>query len=539
MMSEGIQRAAGTQIRQVLRSITSNSVIGTLVGFITTSLVQSSSAITVLIVSFVNAGLINLRQSVGLIMGANIGTTITAWLIAFLGYNLSINTFGLPLFALGIPLMFRNKHAKHWGEFIIGLGLLIISLSFLKNAVPDINEDSGQISEVINNLGQSGIFSSILFIFIGMILTVITVSSSVSIAFILTLCVKGYVPFDLALFLVLGTNIGTCLTAELAAWVGNTEAKRAARIHTLFNFFGAIYMILLMPIFSSIIKSILHKFNLPDPIENIDSITYGLAMFHTMFNLFNTMVLLPLSGFLVKFARGSIKDNDSEKDIVKGVYISSSIKTPELSVLELRKNTSKYASILNRMGSFNKDLFNTFNSKEQDNIYKRIVKYSGISDNIYFELNNYLTRAFEEELSSRTNLVLRTLYNINRELNTLGMTYTDLANELERKRTKKIWVSPTQRQYINEFTAEITNLSNRVENLLSLDQVKSEEIAEIYHIYDGLATKKDAILDMHKSILETDYDNMKGAVVFENIIGLLFKACKHYKKIAFQISQIN
>ena len=252
VMSDGIQKAAGSRLRDILKSMTSNRFLGITTGFLITALLQSSSATTVMIVSFVNAGLLTLIESIGVIMGANIGTTVTAWLISIIqeltGVNakFSITDFALPIIAIGFPMMFSSKsNIKAWAEILIGFALLFMGLGLLKESVPDLNQNT-EFMLFLKDYANLGILSTILFVFVGTILTLIVQSSSAAMALTLTMCSMGYISFEVGAAMVLGENIGTTITANLAAMIGNVHAKRAARAHFIFNIFGVIWVILLL-----------------------------------------------------------------------------------------------------------------------------------------------------------------------------------------------------------------------------------------------------------------------------------------------------
>jgi len=249
MMSDGIQRAAGSQLRSILRTMTQNRFLGVFTGFLITLLIQSSSATTVMTVSFVNAGLLSLTESAGVMIGANIGTTITGWIVSVLGFKVKLSAYSIPLFAFGVPMVFIGKgKVKYWGQFIIGFAILFLGLSELKSAVPDL-KGNPEALEFLAQYTQWGIFSRILFVIVGTLLTIVVQSSSASMAITLTLCANGLLPFDVAAAMILGENIGTTITAELASLIGNTSARRSARIHSLFNTLGVTWMVIVLPWF--------------------------------------------------------------------------------------------------------------------------------------------------------------------------------------------------------------------------------------------------------------------------------------------------
>ncbi|NNK80387.1 MAG: Na/Pi cotransporter family protein, partial [Flavobacteriales bacterium] len=290
IMSDGLQRASGKKLRQMLGSITANRVKGVITGFFSTAIVQSSSVTTVMTVSLVNAGLLNLRQSAGVMMGANIGTTITAWLVLLLGFKVSISSYALMLIALGAPLLFMNfPRAKDISNSIIGFAILFIGLQFLKDAVPNLDNDS-PIVQFFVNYKDTPVLSNLMFVALGALVTIVIQSSSAAMALTLTMVSKGIIPFDVACAMVLGENIGTTITAELASTVGNVHAKRSARIHSMFNIVGVTWMLVIFPLFISMVGWFVAGTDF-DP-ANPEMANSGIALFHTMFNLANVLVMI-------------------------------------------------------------------------------------------------------------------------------------------------------------------------------------------------------------------------------------------------------
>jgi len=314
VMSDGIQKVAGSKMRSILSKMTSNRFLGITTGFLITALLQSSSATTVMIVSFVNAGLLSLVESIGVIMGANIGTTITAWLISLLGFKVQISAIALPIIAIGFPMMFSSKsNIKALAEVFIGFALLFMGLDELKHAVPNLKENPEFLS-FLANYANMGILSTIIFIGVGTLLTLIVQSSSAAMALTLVMCYEGYIPFELAAAMVLGENIGTTITANLAAMVGNVHAKRAARAHFIFNIFGVIWMVFSFQFFITTIDSYMVtnmdlsplNFDIDNPI----AIPIGLSIFHTTFNILNVLFLV---GFVPLISRIVIKMQPSKE----------------------------------------------------------------------------------------------------------------------------------------------------------------------------------------------------------------------------------
>ena len=329
VMSEGLQKVAGDRLRSILTAMTTNRVTGILTGVLITALIQSSSATTVMVVSFVNAGLLSLAQSITVIMGANVGTTVTAWIISIFGFKVSISSFAIPLIGLSIPLIFSgNSRRRSWGEFIVGFAFLFLGLDFLKGSVPDIQSNPAILSFLTEytNLGYLSIF---LFLLIGTVLTIVVQSSSATMAITLIMCSKGWISFDIAAAMVLGENIGTTITANMAALSANISAKRAAFAHFLFNILGVCWVLLLFYPFTRMIATLVTEFSsfgspyeLAQFIKNTDpaiinqisemqekptdpalaaissqyqslqvSVSYALSLFHSVFNIINVLIM--------------------------------------------------------------------------------------------------------------------------------------------------------------------------------------------------------------------------------------------------------
>ena len=343
VMSEGLQKVAGSKMRQILRNMTSNRVMAVFTGFLITSLVQSSSATTVMVVSFVNAGLLSLLESIGVVMGANIGTTVTAWIISIVGFKIKIGAAALPLIALGFPLIFSSKYkVKSWGEVVIGFALLFMGLDLLKGAVPDIKANP-EILAFLSDYTDLGFLSTLIFVVIGTVLTVVIQSSSATMALTLIMANDGWITFDIAAAMVLGENIGTTITANIAAMVANVYAKRTARAHFIFNIFGVCWMLLLMPLFLNVISNYLAADGGVSPFESASAIPIALSIFHTSFNIINVLVLGWFAPFIASLVTKMVKaDGDENEESFKLEYMSSNIvSTPEINIEEVGKCLKK------------------------------------------------------------------------------------------------------------------------------------------------------------------------------------------------------
>jgi phosphate:Na+ symporter len=377
VMSDGIQKVAGSKMRNILSSMTSNRFLGITTGFLITALLQSSSATTVMTVSFVNAGLLSLVESIGVIMGANIGTTITAWLISILGFKIKISTIALPIIAVGFPLMFSKKsNIKAWAEVLIGFALLFMGLDELKHAVPDLKQNPGFLS-FLADYADKGYFSTIIFIGVGTILTLVVQSSSAAMALTLVMCFEGYIPFELAAAMVLGENIGTTITANLAALVANVHAKRAARAHFIFNVFGVIWMIIAFPFVIELIDQYMTIYMGMSPLNPEDksaTVPLGLSIFHTTFNIFNVLLLVGFVPFMAKIATSLVKSKGDADEEFKLDYISAAgIALPEVAILEAKKEVAKFGDVTMRMNDFVKSLINDQDKKTRNKMFNKHI----------------------------------------------------------------------------------------------------------------------------------------------------------------------
>ena len=536
MMSEGIQRAAGLQLRNVLRTMTKNRYVGVLTGFFTTALVQSSSATTVMTVSFVNAGLVTLVESAGIMMGANIGTTVTAWIISVIGLEINLSTISIPLFALGVPLLFTERsNSKYWGEFIIGFGILFLSLNFLQAAIPAI-EDNSSMLNALKQYTDWGILSRILFVFIGALITIVVQSSTAAMAITLALCFKGWLPLDIAAAMVLGENIGTTITAEIASLVGNTAARRSARIHSIFNLIGVAWMIIVLPYFLPWISSFVeHSSGLFEghvaTEENLSNInknrTFTLAAFHTVFNLLNVLLLLGFVKFLVKAAIWSVPDTEEDQDTTRLKFISSSTRTPELATIELMKETAHFGEIVSEMNKFAAELINSTENKRRSKLYKKLKKYEKITDKIEIEITEYITKLSNAEITSRTSLRLRSILNICNDLERIGDIFYQISKTIEEKNKNRTYFLPQQRNNINKMLELISEAFKVMNDNLSTDNyttVTKDKAVELEKKINKLRKK---LRDENLSELGSEGYNVKSAMVYNNIFSALEKVGDH------------
>ena len=536
MMSDGIQRAAGSQLRKILRTMTKNRYLGVFTGFLTTALVQSSSATTVMTVSFVNAGLLSLVESAGVMMGANIGTTITGWIVSFLGFKVKLHVLSIPLFAVAVPMLFSKKGKfKYWGEFLIGFAILFLGLSYLKGAVPDI-KGNPEVLAWIQNFADYGFLSRVFFVFIGALITVVVQSSSAAMAITLTLVYTGWLPLDVAAAMILGENIGTTITAEIASMVGNVHAKRSARIHSMFNIIGVTWMIILLPVVMGWLGGFVESFS--DVFEqgvktkeNLDTIntlnTYKLAAFHTFFNLLNVLLMLPFVPYLVKAAIWSVKSKNEDDEDIRLTFIKGGSRTPELATVELQKETAHFGEVVTRMSGFMRTLVNSTEPKEREEMYKKMAKYENITDEMEKEGTEYIKALSNEEITSRTSIRLRSILNITNDLERMGDVYYQISKTIERKNESNFYFNEMQRKNLNEYMDIVDSaFATMKENLEtpSYDDVSINKANDIETDINRFRNKlrKENLNNLGKK----DY-NINSAMVYNNIFSSLEKIGDH------------
>lgn len=484
VMSEGIQKVAGDKMRNILSSMTSNRFKGVFTGFTITSLVQSSSATTVLVVSFVNAGLLSLTESIGVIMGANIGTTITAWLISIVGFKVKISAYALPIIAFGFPLMFFNRDKlKFWGEVLVGFALLFMGLSLLKDAVPDLKSNP-DILEFLSRYTDMGFISILLFVLIGTLITVVVQSSSAAMALTLVMANNGWIPFELAAAMVLGENIGTTITANLAALVGNVHAKRAALSHFIFNIFGVTWILILIYPALNLVNSYIVGTGGDSPFTTATSIPIALSIFHSTFNIVNTLLLVWFVDFIANTVTKLVKSTGDDEFHLE--YISTGLmNTAELSIEEARKETVRLGEITAKMSEQFRELLETDKPKKQKKLLKKIRAYEEVTDRMEVEISNYLINVTTKgTLSSKSTVQVTALLSAINDLERMGDIFFQMSKDIDR---------------INK--TEKTLKDKQIKNLLKMMDLIDEAITIMIKNLNskvGLATLDHAIIVENK-----------------------------------------
>lgn len=461
VMSDGLQKAAGNKLQNILNYMTSNRFAAVFTGFLVTSFIQSSSATTVMLVSFVNASLLNLTQAIGVIMGANIGTTITAWIISVIGFKFKITAIALPVVGFGLPFLFSKvKKRRDFGEILIGFGLLFLGLMFLKSSVPHIDTNNPAVLSFIQNYNDLTYpLSFFLFIAVGTILTIVIQSSSASMAITITMAFFGWINFENAAAMVLGENIGTTVTAYLASLGANVNARRTARAHFLFNIFGVIWMGFLFKLFTAE-NGIIYKLALLgwNPTKSIN-FPLNLSLFHTVFNLINTAVCI---GFVKYFAKAveklvKPKKGDISKKEYKLKYISTGLQdTTQINILEAKREVTKMAEVTEKMFNIFLKVFSN-PDKKMDSKIREVKDLEELTDQMQIEISKYLAECSKEELSDTEINNLNAMMRIVHELESVGDSIYRLILLAQRKYNKKIILHKTALSEIQNFSKLIVD----------------------------------------------------------------------------------
>ena len=454
IMSEGLQKVAGDRLRSILTAMTTNRVTGVLTGVLITALIQSSSATTVMVVSFVNAGLLTLAESISVIMGANIGTTVTAWIISIFGFKVDMAAFALPLLAIALPLIFSGKsNRKSIGEFIFGFSFLFMGLSYLKANAPDLNANPEMLA-FVQNYTDMGFFSILLFLFIGTILTMIVQASAATMAITLIMCANGWISLELGAALVLGENIGTTITANLAALTANTQAKRAALAHFVFNVFGVIWVLIIFHPFMELVNWVVDTFfqsNNPEV-----AISYKLSAFHSIFNICNVCILIWGVKLIERTVCALIHPKEEDEEPRLRFITGGMLSTAELSILQARKEIHLFAERTHRMFGMVQDLKHTEKDDDYNKLFSRVEKYENISDNMELEIANYLNQVSEGRLSSESKLQIRAMLREVTEIESIGDSCYNLARTINRKRQTNQDFTEKQYEHIH-FMMKLTD----------------------------------------------------------------------------------
>ena len=486
-MSESLQKMAGSQLRHVLQAMTTNRFTGMITGMFVTAAVQSSTATTVMTVSFVNAGLLTLAQAISVIMGANIGTTLTAWIMSA-GFSFNITDFVYPAFFIAIILIY-NKRRKNIGDFLFGVAFMFLGLGTLRQTGIDMDLAHNQpVLDFFSSFDSDSFITTIVFLLLGSVLTMCVQSSAAIMAITMILCSSGVLPIYQGIALVMGENIGTTVTSNIAAFTANTQARRAAFAHMFFNVFGVIWMLCVFRPFVDMICSLVgYDENLVPGnaafIANAAKLSFVLAAFHTVFNITNTMILIWFIHQIEKIVCRVIKPRRSEdEDDFRLRFISSGIlQTPELSVLEARKEIQSFAERIQRMFGMVRELLGTSEDNVFVKLFTRIEKYEGISDNMEIEIAKYLDQVSDAHLSDETKANIRAMLREISELESIGDSCYNIARTISRKVKSKEDFTERQYEHIHQMF-ELTDDALSQMNIMLNDRKENLDVNRSFNI---------------------------------------------------------
>lgn len=560
IMSEGLQKLTGNKLRGILSAMTKNRVMGVFTGIAITALIQSSSATTVMVVSFVNAGLLSLVQSIGVIMGANIGTTVTAWIIAFFGFSkFSISSLSIPLMGIGLPLIFSSKNKnKSFGEFLFGFAFVFMGLDFLQSSMPDL-QNNPEVLSFVQNFTDRGIFSVLFFLLIGTVLTVTVQSSSATVALTLIMAVKGWIDFPSAAAMIMGENIGTTITANVAAIPANISAKRTAFAHFLFNVLGVVWMLFVFKHFVNMTDSIVAGFTSNSPAEmssfiasltpeQYDQITtlsreelspnmiplqerylgyqaatsYGLSLFHTLFNVSNMAIMIWFVKLYEKICRAIVRprkgEEEDEEFILK--YISTGMaSTDELSILQAEKEVEVYVTRARKMFGFvKKSTHINHNDKKFMKLYNRTEKYEDICDQMEVEIGSYLGKVAEGRLSNHSKERVRGILREVTEIESIADSSCNIARHLKRKMEADVVFEKMILERIDGMYELVDKAFDNMQTLLKKRKVTEAEMLESRRIENSINEKRNMLKRENVDNLNQNLYSYQNGVFYMDII---------------------
>ena len=537
LMSSGLQKAAGDRLRGLLSAMTSNPFKGVLTGLGITSVIQSSSATTVMVVSFVNAGLLTLAQAIGVIMGANIGTTVTAWLVSWLGFKADISILAVPLMLLGFLFSNSKKNQRqNIGELIVGFCLLFLGLSFMKESVPDLNE-TPQVLEFVKSWSGHGFGSVLIFLVFGTALTLVLQSSSATMAITLIMLSMGWIPFNMACAMVLGENIGTTITANIAAAVGNTQAKRAAMSHTIFNVTGVIWALIFFGPFLGLVGKVIELFGLPNPAAEGFAVSgpnspdataalYGLSMLHTLFNTINTLILIWCTKLIEKAVVWIIKaPKNQENEVFRLKYISAGpLATPELALEQAMDEIIHFAQISRNGLGYAREAIQTTDVDKFEELRGKLVKYEEISDRIEYEIAAFLNAVSEGDISEETSRKIKAMYKIIGELESLGDSGESISRILSRRNIHKKAFDAETIKKLEDMAATVDSAyGSMIDNLNAAHKGELDEISNAYNAEDRINNLRDNLRDTEIEEIEGGGKNYQTSVYYMDIVSELEK----------------
>ncbi len=563
IMSEGLQKMAGEQLRNILTAMTRNRVMGVLTGILITALIQSSSAASVMVVSFVNAGLLTLAQSIGVIMGANIGTTVTAWMISLFGFGkFSISIISIPLLGVGLPLIFSSKSKrKSLGEFIFGFAFLFLGLDYLKDSMPDLQNNPGVLA-FVSNFSDLGFLSTLIFLFIGTVLTVIVQSSSATVAITLIMCSRGWIGFESAAAMIMGENIGTTITANLAAITANISAKRAAFAHLMFNVMGVIWMLFIFKFFTNMTANIVthvwgtnpagmtdfiatlspHEFKMitTEPASALTgdlvakqslyhayeaSTSYGLSLYHTMFNICNVLIMVWFVNAYERICKFVIKPKVEEEDeeFQLQFITTGMLSTAELSILQAEKEMEVYARRTRKMFKLVQKLAVTKDEPKFVKLFARIEKYEGISDRMEVEIGSYLGKVAEGRLSNQSKERIRAILRGVTEIESVADSCHNMARHYKRKWEAKTLFPDNLKENITIMFSLLDKAFDKMQEVLKYQEVSDIDMMESVNYENRINEMRNMLKRKNIEDVNNNIYNYQTGVFYTDLVS----ECEH------------
>lgn len=566
VMSEGLQKAAGDRLRNILSAMTRNRFTGLLTGCAITALIQSSSASTVMVVSFVNAGLMTLAQSMAVIMGANVGTTFTAWIIALFGFKVDISAFALPLIGLAVPLLFSSKSkTKSIGEFTIGFAFLFMGLDMISNYVPDL-QSNPEMFAFLQKYASMGFGSVLIFTLVGLLVTMIIQSSAATFAITLIMCSKGWIDFPLACALVLGSNIGTTITPLLASMSGNVAAKRTAMGHLLFNLLGTVWVLAVFYPFVDLNSWITEEIGQGNPCAlyqyvsdlkatNPDiydrlyanslptndgvilhhramiaqlqvSVSFGLSIFHTVFNLINLSIMIWLTKVYVKIVELMVPAKHAGDDEFQLKFISGGIlSASELNISQAEKEIHVFAERVARMLPMARDLVTKKDGSDEFNkVYSRLEKYEEISDRMEIEIANYLNRCAEGRLSNQSKRRIAAMLSIDSEIESIADCALGVGKILLRKQQSNVDFNEEIYKNIDTMFDYVGRATDNMMKLLSnLEHQQENTIITSYNCEREINNLRNILRSNNISNINEHHYEYQSGIYYMDIISTLEK----------------
>lgn len=532
LMSESLQLFSGERLRSIFSSIASNKVKAIAAGFLVTGLIQSSSAVTVMLVSFVNAGLFSLSQALGLMMGANIGTTVTAWLITFFGFKFEFTTILLPVLGLSLPLLFlpgaRNRAA---GEFLLGFAILFLGLQFLKNSLPGIDESSPIIS-IISSIADQGTGKYLIYASAGLLITLIIQSSSATIALTFVICNQGYISYEAAAAMILGENLGTTITANLAAIVANRSAKRLALGHTLFNFFGLVWAFAFFGFLVKLSSDAASLITGNSTFLAKAPIPLGLSIFHSGFNLINTLLLFGLIPYFKKLLEKIIPLRNNEKKSYRLRYFKSRfLAMNEIDILQVHEEIMNFGKLATAMFNLIPEYLMEKGDDKYEKLRKKIYKYEEQSDDIDRGITHFLTRISENNLSEANSRRITAMFKITDDIESIADRCVQMERTIQRKNEAKAWFS-------QEMRDELFSLFSLVnEAMVTMNENLSHEyrpgiLAKAAENEIKINELRDKLLLKNKQRIESGENDYKYTEFYVELI-------KHCESLADHVINVN